>query len=182
MSYLLNSDKLENFECKLCLEGASLNDSSARVVINANGYNLLYEGVIDSDGKCNVEITGLKKIFPAEVNGNMKLEVIADDTYFCPWEESVTIKPSKSLTVETVKTPQLPSKPQMKVEVKEKPKPQPNINELCEVLRVNGFTKEVVYKNKKKSIPILGKVIKEYHNSLGAKPQKGIIKEILNKL
>jgi hypothetical protein len=184
MAYLLNNDKSENFECKLSLEGAELSDSKARILIEAGGYNLLYEGVINSDGQCNVEIAGLKKLFPTETTGNMRLEVIAEDTYFSPWEESCTIRPSKVLTVETVKTPAVPSKPKMQIEVKAKPtpKPKPSLSQLCETIKSKGFTKEVINKNKKKAIPALGRVIQEYYKSFDATPQKGIIKEILNKL
>jgi hypothetical protein len=184
MSYILNNDKQEDFECTLALEGAELDDSTARIIVEAAGFNVMFNGSINSDGKCIVPIKNLKKLFPKETSGTMKLEVIAEDTYFSPWEDSVTIKPSKSITVETVKKTEPTKKPRMQVEVKKKilPKPTPNISELCESLKSSGFTKEVIYKNKRKSIPVLGKVIQEYYRSLDATPQKGIVKEILKQL
>lgn len=182
MSYILNNDKLEIFECKLSLEGAELRDSIARVIIEANGHKLLYEGKIKDSGECLVEISNLKKIFPNETSGKLKLEVIADgDTYFLPHEEDITIKPSKSLTVETIKKSEPQRKPQMKAEVK-RASQKPDINELCESLKSVGFTKKVIKNNKKKFIPVLGKVIREYYKSLDSSPEKGVIKEILNKL
>jgi hypothetical protein len=184
MSYILNNDRQEDFECTLSLEGADLDDSKARIIVEAAGYNVMFNGVINEDGKCTVPIKNLKKLFPKEVNGTMKLEVIAEDTYFSPWEDDVTIKPSKTLTVETVKKSEPISKPQMKVEVKQPTveKPKPNINELCETLKLSGFTKKVIMENKKTAIPTLGKVIHEYYKSLDATPEKGIVKEILQKL
>lgn len=181
MSYILNNDKIEEFECTLALEGASLEDSSARIIVEAAGFNLMFEGTINEDGKCVVPIKNLKKLFPKEISGKMKLEVIADDTYFSPWSDNVIIKPSKTLTVETVQ-PKESKKPAMQVQVKAQPKPKPSITELCEALRSKGFTKEVITKNKKKSIPILGQVIQEYYKSLDTVPGKGIVKEILKKL
>jgi hypothetical protein len=189
MAYILNNDKQEDFECSLALEGASLDDSMARVILEINDTMLMFKGTIDESGKCHVPIKNLKKIFPKEATGNMKLEVIAEDTYFSPWEDSVTIKPSKVVTVESVKLNKEPEKPKMVVEVKEqkveqKPvkKPSPNINELCESLIKQGFNKTVIYKNKKQSIPVLGKVIHEYYKAYDMKPEKGAMKEILNNL
>lgn len=182
MAYILNNDKSEDFECKLALEGASLDDSSARVILEVGDYNVMFKGRIDESGKCIVPIKNLKKIFPKEVSGNMKLEVIAEDTFFSPWEDSVTIKPSKSLTVETVKVEDKPKKPKMVVEVKETPKPLPDLNELSESLIKQGFTKTVIEENKKKAIPILGKVICEYYKAYGVTPEKGTVKQLLQKL
>jgi len=182
MAYILNNDRQEDFECILALEGASLDDSSARVLLEVGDTILMFKGSINEGGKCQVPIKNLRKIFPKEVSGKMKLEVIAEDTYFSPWEEDVTIKPARSITVETVQFNKEPEKPKMKmVEVKQK-KPEPNIEELCESLKKQGFTKQVIYRNKAKAIPVLGRVIQEYYKSLDTKPEKGITKTILEKL
>jgi hypothetical protein len=182
MSYILNSDKSENFECKLCLEGADLQESEARLVINAKGINLLFEGEISEDGKCIVEVSGLKKVFPKETEGHMKLEVIAEgDTYFLPWEEDVIIKPSKQVKVETVSVGnKKPRKPKMKVEVK-----QPSVDHvevLLSKIRKQGLTKSKLTENRKKYLPEIAKCIISYYKSVNQKPKDGLIKEIVRKL
>ena len=179
MSYILNNDKSENFECTISLEGASLENSKARIIIETKDLNLMYYGTIDSDGKCTVLIENLKKPFPKEIKGIMKLEVIADDTYFSPWQDSVVIKPSKSLKVETVSVgKKKPKKPSIKVQVQRKP----NIQELIGLIKKQGITKNLILKNKKKVLPKLAKIVFEYHKNLNAKPQNGILKEIISKL
>jgi hypothetical protein len=182
MAYILNNDRQEDFECVLSLEGASLDDSSARILLEVNDTIIMFKGIINEGGKCQVPIKNLRRIFPSEVTGKMKLEVIAEDTYFSPWEDDVTIKPSKSITVETVQLRKEPEKPRMKIQEIKQRKVLPNINELCESLKRQGFTKKVIEENRAKAIPILGKVIQEYYKSLDAKPEKGITKQILAKL
>lgn len=189
MAYTLYNDKTEDFECSLSLEGASLDNSFARLILECNEYNLIFKGTISEGGKCRIPIKNLKRLFPNESQGNLMLEVVADDAYFSPWSDEVTIKPSKVVTVESVNLGNDISKPKMVVtEIKEKPKQEvkekvtPNINELCESLKNSGFTKDVIYKNRKKAIPVLGRVIHEYYKSFNVKPKAGILKEIVNKL
>jgi hypothetical protein len=104
MSYTLHTDKTETFECSLALEGASLKNAFARLILEVDGLNVMFNGTINENGKCSVSIENLKKIFPKNCEGNMFLEVVADDTYFSPWKDSVELKPSKSLTVEVITT------------------------------------------------------------------------------
>ena len=63
MSYILNTDKLETFECNLALEGAELKDSVARVIIEADNHKLLFEGEIKDSGDCRVELKKSQKDF-----------------------------------------------------------------------------------------------------------------------
>ena len=56
MSYKLFTDKQEIFECKIHLEGASLNNASSRIVVNTSDLNLMFEGTIDSKGNCKIPI------------------------------------------------------------------------------------------------------------------------------
>ena len=60
MSYKLYTDKKEVFECKIFLEGASLNKASSRIVVETDSFNLMFEGTIDKDGNCKVPIKKLK--------------------------------------------------------------------------------------------------------------------------
>ena len=45
--YKLYTDKTEIFECKVKIDGASLSNSQARLVIESEDLNLLFKGRID---------------------------------------------------------------------------------------------------------------------------------------
>jgi hypothetical protein len=99
--YKLYTDKNENFECKINLQGVSLNDSSARLILESTDWNLVFPGTINSDGKCNIPIKKLK-LFNENTTGKLKLEVIADDVYFQPWTSDFIIETNKKAVVEVI--------------------------------------------------------------------------------
>lgn len=98
--YKLFTDKTELFECNIKLEGASLKNSQARLVIESEDVNLLFKGQITSEGKCIIPIKKLKGLLEGNTKGEIKLEVIAEDTYFTPWKSEFVVEASKKLTVE----------------------------------------------------------------------------------
>jgi len=98
--YKLFTDKPEVFECNIKLEGASLKNSQARLIIETEDINLLFNGTITSDGKCTIPIKKLRGLLESNTEGQIKLEVIAEDTYFTPWKSSFQVEASKKLTVE----------------------------------------------------------------------------------
>ena len=98
--YKLFTDKTELFECDIKIEGASLSNSKARLVVETNDYSLLFNGNITSDGRCKIPIRKLKGLIDETSKGNIRLEVIADDTYFTPWKSEFEISASKKVTVE----------------------------------------------------------------------------------
>ncbi len=100
MSYKLYTDKSEIFECKITLEGASLKDASSRIVVNTPDLNLMFEGTIDNQGNCKIPIRKLRGLLGEDSKGTMKLEVIAEDTYFLPWESDFIVDTSKKIKVE----------------------------------------------------------------------------------
>jgi hypothetical protein len=106
--YPLYSDKSNLFECAIQLEGCSLNDASARLIIESEQNSLVFNGEIDNTGACLIPVKKLKGL--VSEGGSMKLEVIADDMYFSPWESEYELLQSKQVTVE-VKTPS--SKPKL---------------------------------------------------------------------
>ena len=133
--YKLFTDKSELFECDIKLEGASLSKSKARLVVETSDYSLLFNGSISSGGKCEIPIRKLKGLIDENTSGNIRLEVIAEDTYFTPWESDFEVDASKKVTVE-VKT-QTTKKPivEAKVEVKVKNK-KPTITEKDHVMNL----------------------------------------------
>ena len=133
--YKLFTDKSELFECDIKLEGASLRKSKARLVVETSDYSLLFNGSISSGGKCEIPIRKLKGLIDENTSGNIRLEVIAEDTFFTPWESDFEVDASKKVTVE-VKSQQT-KKPivEAKVEVKVKNE-KPTITEKDHVINL----------------------------------------------
>ena len=133
--YKLFTDKSELFECDIKLEGASLSKSSARLVVETSDYSLLFKGNINSSGKCEIPIRKLKGLIDENTTGNIRLEVIAEDTYFTPWESDFEVDASKKVTVE-VKSQQI-KKPIVETKVKVNVKNEkPTITEKQHVINV----------------------------------------------
>ena len=117
--YKLYTDKSEVFECKISLEGASLKNSQARLVIESEDLTLMFKGKIELDGQCTIPIKKLKGLLEESTQGSIKLEVIAEDVYFTPWKSDFVVDASRKVTVE-VKSQNAPliteNKPSIKVE------------------------------------------------------------------
>ena len=180
--YKLYTDKQETFECDLCLEGAELKQSSARLIVESKDLTLMFKGTIDDKGNCKVPIKKLKGLMSENTTGDIKLEVIAEDTLIEPWQSDFVVDTAKKVTVEvkSQKTkPQIKesTKPQVKVKsVKNYVNP---INEIVNTLIENNITIDKVLQNKKKIAPILN----NYANTINYQggTQK-FIKEVINKL
>ncbi len=184
--YKLFTDKKENFECKIELEGASLDNAVARLVIESKKLNLLFEGTVDTKGNCVIPIDKLRGLLKEDDSGSIKLEVIAEDVYFNPWESDFIVDTSKKIKVE-IKEQSKSSKPQAKVtEVKQnttkkvqKMKKINKIDKIVEILKNNDINTAIIYENKKEMIPVL----KEYAKKIGYdKNIKVFLKEIMIKL
>ena len=133
--YKLFTDKSELFECDIKLEGASLSKSKARLVVETSDYSLLFNGSINSSGKCEIPIRKLKGLIDESTTGNIRLEVIAEDTYFTPWESDFEVDASKKVTVE-VKS-QSTKKPIVETKVKVKVKDEkPTLTEKDHVINL----------------------------------------------
>jgi len=180
--YKLYTDKQETFECDLFLEGADLKQSSVRLIVESEDLTLMFKGTIDKNGNCKVPIKKLKGLMGENTTGDIKLEVIAEDTLIEPWQSDFVVETAKKVTVEvkSQKTkPQIKesTKPQVKVKsVKNYTNP---INEMVNVLIKNDITINEVLQNKQKIAPIL----KNYANTINYQggTQK-FIKEVINKL
>ena len=136
--YTLYSDKHNIFECDIQLEGASLNQAFARVIVEGNDLNLVFNGDINNEGNCRIEMPKLNML---KEGGEMKLEVIADDMYFNPWNSDFELKKSKNITVE-VKQPtnQIIKENKAKVNVK--------INNETPVVKRKKVTKPTIKESK----------------------------------
>ncbi len=174
MSYTLYIDKKENFECQLQLQGASLRKAKARMIVENDDFNLMFEGKITQNGKCTIPINRMKGLLDEGASGMMKLEVIAEDVYFQPWESKFIVDAKQKLTVE-VKTQTERKKPKMVVsEIK-----NDSVGNLVRLFKQNNITSTMMVKHKKKIIPI----IKEYHKKINyKKSSKQFIREVISKL
>jgi hypothetical protein len=187
MSYKLYTDKQEIFECKIHLEGASLTKANSRIIVETENLKLMFEGTIDKDGNCKVPIKKLRGLVSENDKGTMKLEVIAEDTYFNPWESEFEVGTAKKIKVEVKQqggktTPKKSNygnyhKPRMIVqEVKH---PFDPVDKVANVLHKQGVGVSTIYESKKEMIPML----KEYSTKTGYKQgAKKFIKEVIKKL
>ena len=133
--YKLFTDKTNLFECSISLQGASLKKSKARLVVETTDYSLMFDGSISSGGKCEIPIRKLKGLIDENTSGNIRLEVVAEDTLFTPWESDFEVDASKKVTVE-VKT-QTTKKPIIEAKVKVKVKNEkPTITEKDHVMNL----------------------------------------------
>ena len=180
MSYKLYTDKQEIFECNIFLEGASLTQATSRIIVETQDLKLMFEGTIDKDGNCKVPIKKLRGLVSEDTKGTMKLEVIAEDTYFLPWESDFEVDTAKKIKVE-VKQQSKPllksSKPKMIV--KEVKHPFDPVEKVVNVLHKQGIGVSTIYESKKQMIPML----KNYSIKTGYKKgAKSFIKEVIKKL
>ena len=180
MSYKLYTDKQEIFECNIYLEGASLTQATSRIIVETQDLKLLFEGTIDKDGNCKVPIKKLRGLVSEDTKGTMKLEVIAEDTYFLPWESDFEVDTAKNIKVE-VKQQSKPlvksSKPKMVV--KEVKHPFDPVDKIVNILHKQGVGVSTIYESKKTMIPML----KKYSTKAGYKRgAKNFIKEVIQKL
>lgn len=94
--YSLYRDVNESFSCDIFIEGANPDRTLVRLVIESSDWNLVFNGKIEN-GKCIIPIKKLDILKENSV-GNIKLEVIAENNVFVPWENKFLIKSSKKIS------------------------------------------------------------------------------------
>ena len=114
--YKLLKDKNNEFQCEIMLEGTSAKDAKARLFLEADGCEYMFNGQI-SDGKCTIPMGKLKKYANLLENGKIRLEIIADDTLFVPYENNYQLEQEKKVTVEVKQQSPTPKKPMVEVKV-----------------------------------------------------------------
>ena len=139
MSIKLYTDKTEVFECNVSLEGASIKESKLRAILKFDDKNLMVEGKIKSNGKGEIIFPKLKNISEDGQVGKMELEVIAEDAYFQPYEETFQVITSKKATVEVLSKKS--TKPKIVVEKIKKTTPDQELVDLLLVKNKKGLSK-----------------------------------------
>jgi len=107
--YPVFKDKSENFSCNLMIEGAKLNDTKARLILESDDWVLMFDGDIDTNGKCVIPIRKLNILDEGTV-GRIRLEVIAENTVFTPWEDEFKVKMNKKVMVQVNESKYRPNK------------------------------------------------------------------------
>lgn len=137
--YKLLKDKNNEFQCEIMLEGASAKDAKARLFLEADGAEYVFNGSI-VDNKCTIPMGKLKKFVNLLESGKIRLEIVADDTLFVPYESDYELGQEKKVTVEVIQPDNTPKKPLVEVKVKESiptpKKPEP-ISEIRNYFRKN---------------------------------------------
>ncbi len=164
MGYILYTDRDTKFECRVELKGASLKEAKARLVVEADGLMLMFEGNISKNGDCVIPITKMNRFMDESTSGEMRLEVIADDAYFQPWKSSFTVDASRKLTVE-VKNPSPGSnKPSATVRFVNDP-----MTKLSQRIIRELKTKGITIKNINRKRPMVVQCINEHVRKSGMK-------------
>ena len=100
MSYKLYTDKVNKFQCTIQVEGTSLGNSEARVILEGkNNMSYLFKGKLFDDGVCEFELPKFKNILNEGDTGIIKLEIIADDVHFEPWNSEFSVVADKKVSV-----------------------------------------------------------------------------------
>lgn len=97
--YKLYRDREESFECNISVEGASLASAQVRLIIDSNLINVIFYGKLYKDGRCLVPLKKMT-MFPEGTRGQIRLEVIVDDTMFVPWESACMVEGAKKVSVD----------------------------------------------------------------------------------
>lgn len=171
--YKLFTDKADTFECDVQVEGTSLSKCDARLIVETPEYSLMFKGKVDSKGKCTVPIKKLRGLINENSKGQVRLEVIADKTFFSPWESKFEIIPTKQVTVE-VKSQPLNNNFQVLEEEKT------HIKNLLKLL----ILEDIDIKNLKFKKDKLNQIVATYtkHNPLLSESKDKIINGVLNGL
>jgi hypothetical protein len=76
--YKVYLDQNKTFECDIKIEGADSSKSEARLVLETKDFSITFKGSIQ-DGKVKIPINKLKGVLKENYQGNISLEVIAED-------------------------------------------------------------------------------------------------------
>lgn len=113
--YNVFTDKPTLFEC-VEVKNATLKNSVARLILESNDINLIFNGKIEND-KCIIPIKRLKGFLSENSVGRISLELIVEDTLFKPWTDTFVVEEHTSVKVKVNEQKQASNKPIVKVKV-----------------------------------------------------------------
>lgn len=186
--YKIFLDKNKVFECNVTIEGASLDQSEARLLLESEDFTLTFKGKINSDGTVKIPINKLKGILKENYKGKISLEVIAEDTVFKPWESDYQTDVSKKVEVkfenkinESFEEPVI-SKPKMTFSiVPDEFDTQKHLQEIFKILESHKVNRKNLVENKK----VFNKLVETYCSLNYINKEENILsikKDLINKL
>jgi hypothetical protein len=178
--YKIFLDQSKTFECDIKIEGADLNKSEVRLLLEAENFTVTFKGSIKSNGTVKIPINKLKGILKEDYTGKISLEVIAEDTVFKPWESQYHTDISKKVEVKIDESIEEPEniKPKISFKLKgddevlneEKMNISKNLEEINEILKNNKVSYKALYNN-----PIVfNRLVEKYCNSNSIKDSKRV--------
>ena len=181
--YKLFTDKSELFECDIKIEGASLSNSTARLVVETNDYSLMFNGKINSSGKCQIPIRKLKGLIDESSKGNIRLEVIAEDTYFTPWKSEFEINASKKVEVKSQSNKKVMKENKIKVTNIKQEISQKDIDHVSNIMKLL-VRENITLENLSIKKDRLNKIVATYkkYKPLSENKHKEVIKGVLKSL
>ena len=157
--YKLYTDKSIDFKANIRLQGtANIKNSFCRLVVESEDLSMVFNGDIKKGGKCEIPIKKMKGLLDEGSTGKMKFEVIADDTYFIPWEDKFSVESSKSVVVEIVENK--PEKAKVMVEVESGVDKATTL--MKEYFEKSKITKENLGKNQQRISRLMDKLEERY--------------------
>jgi len=141
--YKLLKDKNNEFQCEIKLVGASEKTAKVRLFLEGTGCEYSFKGTIEGT-RCRVNLGKLKTFSNLMESGKIRLEVIADDTLFVPYESTYELEESKGVTVEVIENNSTPKRAMVEVVVEtEKPvqkqKPQPKAEKRVSISEIKNY-------------------------------------------
>ena len=161
--YTLVIDKPDIFEATVSIEGADSSSAKCRLIVESKTVSMIFEGDLDGN-RCKIPMKNLKKYMNDGDVGKLRLEVIADDMFFSPWESEYKAKVSKKVTVE-VNDPSktVDVKPKVVVSEVSTPTKKHNrdilIHEMSKEFKIFKLKLEDVHKRKKTINHVVRKMI-----------------------
>ena len=155
-----------------------------RLVVETQDYSLLFNGSINSNGKCEIPIRKLKGLIDEDTSGNIRLEVIAEDTFFTPWQSDFEVETSKKVTVEvktqTTQKPILEAKATVKPQQVTKSEKKHVVNLFKLLIKEDINIDNISYKRNKLN-NIVATYLKEHTVNNTEKVINGVLKVLENK-
>lgn len=186
--FTVYTDKATEFDFKVEIEGASLSDARARLVFeNVQDGNYVLDGKVNKDGTAFVSIPKLKGLLEDNHAGNMRLEMIVEDSFFEPWSGTYNVKASKKVMVSETSAdrpkPVEPSKPRMKITINSANKSpyDLHIESVAESLIDEGITPKTLLKKRNKSY-LFTLVEAEFNKDMKELDSKVILQDIVHKM
>ena len=100
--YTLFTDTDKLFNCNIDVDGISLQECRARIILEHPQLNMVFNGTIGSNGTVNIPIKKLKNLLPENAKGTMKLEIIADTSLFEAWTSEFKVDTEKKVSITEV--------------------------------------------------------------------------------